>query len=57
MNILLINPPSIAAYYRLGIKLPPLGLAYLAAVLREHGHEVTIIDLAGEDVDYHAYPY
>ena len=57
MNILLINPPSAAAYYRLGIKLPPLGLAYLAAVLREHGHGVKIVDLAVEDVDWRTYPY
>ncbi len=57
MNILLINPPSTAGYYRVGIKLPPLGLAYLAAVLREHGHGVKIVDLAVEGVNWRTYPY
>ncbi len=57
MNILLVNPPSRAGYYRVGIKLPPLGLAYLAAVLQEHGHGVKIVDLAVEDIDWRTYPY
>ncbi|MFC2047518.1 B12-binding domain-containing radical SAM protein [Chloroflexota bacterium] len=57
MEILLINPPSIGAYYRVGLKVPPLGLAYIAAVLREKRHRVKIIDLAVEDTDYTNYPY
>ncbi len=49
MNILLINPPAQGVYDTINIKLPPLGLAYIAAVLREHGHFVKIIDLNVQD--------
>lgn len=31
--------------------IPPIGLAYIAAVLRENGHEVSVIDAAGEALD------
>lgn len=57
MDILLISPPSLVGYYRIGIKTPPLGLAYIAAVLREHGHRVKIIDLAVEKINWRNYPY
>ena len=42
MNILLVNPPireSVPAYFH------PIGLASVAAVLRQAGHEVQILDL------------
>ena len=29
--------------------MPPLGILYLSAWLRKHGHEVSIVDLAGVD--------
>ena len=45
MDVLLINPPAQGVYDTLDIKLPPLGLAYIAAVLRQNGHFVKIIDL------------
>lgn len=45
VRILLVNPPSGGIYYRIGLFLPPLGLGYLAAVLRQSGHAVDIIDL------------
>lgn len=45
MKVLFINPPAQGVYDMLNIKFPPLGLAYIAAVLREHGYEVQIIDL------------
>ena len=45
MDVLLINPPAQGVYDTLDIKLPPLGLAYIAAVLRNNGHFVKIIDL------------
>ncbi len=45
MKVLLINPPAQGVYDTVNIKLPPLGLAYIAAVLRAHGHHVEIIDL------------
>ena len=46
MNVALINPPAphIEASSVLGITVPPLGLAYLAAVLERGGHSVRIID-------------
>jgi anaerobic magnesium-protoporphyrin IX monomethyl ester cyclase len=49
-RILLIQPPlSSAELFARGSKtsasvLPPLGLAYIAATLRKHGHECRIID-------------
>ncbi|MGB9886408.1 MAG: B12-binding domain-containing radical SAM protein [Moorellales bacterium] len=43
--MLLINPPSRGIYYRLGLVLPPLGLAYLAEMVRRRGHEVHLLDL------------
>jgi anaerobic magnesium-protoporphyrin IX monomethyl ester cyclase len=45
MRVLLINPPSKGIYYRLGLVLPPLGLAYLAELVRRRGHPVEILDL------------
>lgn len=52
MDILLINPPSphIETNSVVGIKVPPLGLAYLAAVLEEKGHVVRIIDAHALDM-------
>ncbi len=45
-EIVLINPPlsngDVTA--KLNICTPPLGLAYIASYLREHGHKVTIVD-------------
>ena len=43
MKVLLIQPP-IRDFYRTSIRTQPLGLAYLAASLRECGHEVEILD-------------
>lgn len=48
LKILLVNPPSPGIYNLIGLKLPPLGLAYLAAVCREKGHQVEIVDLQVE---------
>jgi len=45
MRVLLIKPPSANYYGQLGANLPPLGLAYLAAVLRKNGHQVRILDM------------
>ncbi len=47
MRVLLTLPPDIhrLEIYRVtGMKAPPLGLAYIAAVLEKHGHKVKIID-------------
>jgi radical SAM superfamily enzyme YgiQ (UPF0313 family) len=54
MRFLLINPPLSGAerygrYAQAGSYLPPLGLAYLAAML-EGRHEVRILDAAAEEL-------
>jgi hypothetical protein len=49
MDVLLINPPAQGIYDTINIKLPPLGLAYIASVLREYNHNVKIIDLNVQD--------
>jgi radical SAM superfamily enzyme YgiQ (UPF0313 family) len=43
MKILLIQPP-IQDFYQTSIRTQPIGLAYLAASLQAHGHEVEILD-------------
>ncbi len=43
MKILLIHPKREDDLFE-DIKLPPLGIAYLAAVLRQAGHEVRLLD-------------
>jgi len=58
-EFVLVNPPlSAAARYGrlagLGNRLPNLGLAYLAAALRERGVDVAIIDAAALDDDIDA---
>ena len=42
----MVNPPApqVETFSLLGITVPPLGLAYLAAVLENDGHSVRIID-------------
>lgn len=45
MRILLINPSSFNLYTHIGAQMPPLGIAYLAAVLREGGHSPEIFDM------------
>jgi anaerobic magnesium-protoporphyrin IX monomethyl ester cyclase len=57
MKILLINPPAGSIYFMLRLKTPPLGLAYVAAVLEQANHQVNIIDLNVEPKDYQALPY
>ena len=43
MNILLVRPPR-RDRNDAGLSVPPLGLAYIAAVVREGGHAVSILD-------------
>jgi len=47
MKILLIQPP-IQDFYQTFIRTQPIGLAYLAASLKAHGHEVEILDCQTE---------
>jgi anaerobic magnesium-protoporphyrin IX monomethyl ester cyclase len=56
MDILLVNPPAGFSYGILGIMRPPLGLAYIASVLRGD-HHVRIVDFGVEREDWNRYPY
>jgi len=47
MKVLLIQPP-IRDFYQTSIRTQPIGLAYLAASLKTHGHEVEILDCQTE---------
>jgi anaerobic magnesium-protoporphyrin IX monomethyl ester cyclase len=47
MKILLIQPP-IQDFYQTSIRTQPIGLSYLAASLKSHGHEVEILDCQTE---------
>jgi len=42
MKVLLINPPTSNSYAKLGVNMPPLGIAYLATVLQKAGHKAQI---------------
>lgn len=57
MRVLLVNPPAINFYHRAGLKMSPLGLAYVASVLKDAGYEVKVIDLNVEKINYRTYPY
>ena len=56
MKVLLVNQPMGFSYGSIGIMRPPLGLAYLASVLRDH-HQVKIIDFSVEKQNWNNYPY
>jgi len=45
MRILLVTPPVGFSYYNIGLRRPPLSLAYLAAVLVDR-HDVSIVDFS-----------
>ncbi len=52
MKVTLIRcPQTFAKYVSAAYALPPIGLAYVAASLREAGHDVRIIDTGGEALD------
>ena len=57
MRVLLINPLNTGYYYKLRAIYPPLGLAYLSAVLRRKGHKVKIIDMNVEKFNYENFDY
>jgi hypothetical protein len=55
----LINPPGLKSLSGLQMHVPnpPLGLAYIAAALREAGFDCHVVDGAGEALDdIHSYP-
>ncbi|MCA9408468.1 MAG: cobalamin-dependent protein, partial [Candidatus Omnitrophica bacterium] len=51
MKVTLIRPPV----YSIGLMgaqvVPVLGIAYIAAVVREAGHDVDVVDMCGEAID------
>ncbi|MGQ9622422.1 MAG: B12-binding domain-containing radical SAM protein [Candidatus Caldatribacteriaceae bacterium] len=47
MRVLLVQPPSAGIYETIGVKLPPLGLAYIASTSLRH-HTITVVDLQVE---------
>lgn len=51
MRVTLIQPPALMAVDSYSaITQPPLGIAYLAAFAREHGHDVHVVDAVGAAV-------
>lgn len=51
MKITLVHPPALMAVDNYStITQPPLGIAYLAAYARRHGHEPRVVDAVGEAV-------
>ncbi len=53
MKVTLINPAQLDSKYKfMGVVAPPLGLAYMAAVLEENNFEVNIIDACALEMDW-----
>jgi anaerobic magnesium-protoporphyrin IX monomethyl ester cyclase len=52
-RVCLIRGPVVALPHGLSMHgpTPPIGLAYIAAVLRDAGHDLTVVDAAGEGID------
>ena len=59
MKIVLIQPPSLIAVDNYStMTQPPIGIAYLAAFIRQAGHKVKVVDAVGEAVEtIHPWPY
>ena len=57
MKILLAYPSKDDTYRKVGFVLPPMGIAYIAGVLRDNGHQVQIADfnVPTERVDFSAF--
>jgi anaerobic magnesium-protoporphyrin IX monomethyl ester cyclase len=53
MKIILIKPPTVQykKMFSAGQPIPPIGLAYLSAFLKNHDFEIDIIDAFGEGID------
>lgn len=58
MKIILINPPYFEVYKgyekaaRIGVCYPPIGLLYIASKLISEGHEVKMIDVGVENLNF-----
>ncbi len=56
MKILLTNPPVGFSYYNIGLRRPPLSLAYLASMLVD-AHDVSIVDFSTGKDNWKKYRY
>ena len=53
MKVTFINPPQTDSKYKfIGVVAPPLGIAYMAAVLEEAGNDVSIMDASALDMTW-----
>jgi len=53
MKVLLINPPYNSSKYKfIGLVAPPLGIAYIAAMLEKNGVTVKILDAPALEMDH-----
>ncbi len=58
MKVCLIEPPKFVSLTNFvsTISMPPIGLAYIAAAIREEGHDVIVVDAPGSAPrDYHTF--
>jgi anaerobic magnesium-protoporphyrin IX monomethyl ester cyclase len=53
-SVALVRPPVVVMPGSLATHgpTPPIGLAYVAAVLRDHGHRIQLIDAPGEAIEH-----
>ena len=58
MKILMINPRYDEYNYRYRVNkiAPPLGMAYISRILRDEGHEVRILDMEAEAMEFTELP-
>src|SRR5664280_194225 len=55
MKVLMINPPYNSSKYKfIGLVTPPLGIAYIAAMLERNGVIVKILDAPALEIDHEA---
>ena len=55
MKVLMINPPYNSSKYKfIGLVAPPLGIAYIAAMLERNGVNVKIIDAPALEIGHEA---
>ena len=53
MKVLLVNPPYNSSKYKfIGLVAPPLGIAYIAAMLEKNGVTVKILDAPALELDH-----
>lgn len=55
MKVTFINPPQTNSKYKfIGVVAPPLGIAYMAAILEENGFDVNVIDASAMEMTWEA---